>query len=221
MKHAAGKRTAHAAPATPARGVIEDHVGLERLIFFSDAVFAIAITLLALEIRLPANVDLESNELLLNALIAIWPKYLSYAISFLVIGTYWLIHHRSFRHIVRYDRRLLMLNLWLLMAIAFIPFPSSVIGESNSRVATIFYALTMTVTGLLSTLNWMYAYRGGRLLDQRLSPRAFRQGLLLSLVPPAIFLISIGIAYIDSDLARYSWISIAFVSLLLRQTTSR
>ncbi|HEU5016017.1 MAG TPA: TMEM175 family protein [Roseiflexaceae bacterium] len=221
MKHVAGKRTNRVTSATPDRGIIEDHLGLERLIFFSDAVFAIAVTLLALEIRLPDATDLDNDAQLLAALAALGPKYFSYVISFLVIGSYWLVHHRSFRHIVRYDRRLLMLNLLLLMVVAFLPFPSSVIGESNSRVATIFYALTMVITGLLSAMIWLHAHRHGRLTDQQLAPPVFRQGLLRSLIPPAIFLISIALAYIDSDLARYSWISIAFVSLLLRQTTSR
>ncbi len=210
MKRAVGKRTTHAIPAAPAMGIIEDHMGLERLIFFSDAVFAIAITLLALEIRLPALEEPVTNEALLNALLVIWPKYLSYIISFLVIGLYWMSHHRMFRFIKRYDQRLIFLNLLLLMAVAFIPFPTSIIGESGNRTATIFYSLTMTVTGLLGSIIWLHANLGGRLVEHQLPPTEFRHVLFRVLIPPIIFLISIGIAYVNPSWAQYSWILIAF-----------
>jgi uncharacterized membrane protein len=124
-----------------------DQLGLERLIFFSDAVFAIAITLLALEIRLPAGGESLNDTQLFAQLIGMWHRYLAFFISFSVIGVFWISHHRKFRFIERYDRSLLMLNLLLLMMIAFIPFPSSIISENPNRTATIFYAVTMTLVG--------------------------------------------------------------------------
>jgi uncharacterized membrane protein len=216
MKPRAHSRISPATSATHAKGIIDDHTGLERLIFFSDAVFAIAITLLALEIRLPANVNLESNDALLAALLEIWPKYLSYAISFLVIGMYWMSHHRMFRFITRYDQRLIFLNLLLLMAVAFIPFPTSIIGEYGNRTATICYALTMALTGFLGGGIWLHANRGGRLVTQRLAPAEFRHTLMRVLSPPLIFLLSIALAFYDASFAQYSWILIAVVMLILR-----
>src|SRR5213080_2449475 len=100
---------------------------LERLIFFSDAIFAIAITLLALDIRLPSLSPNVTDADLFNQLLALGQKYYSFSISFLAIGLYWLGHHRMFQYIVRYDAILLLFNFLLLMCIAFIPFPSSVI----------------------------------------------------------------------------------------------
>ena len=91
-----------------------DEAGLERLVFFSDAVFAIAITLLALDIRLPIEAVHLSDLQLFNSLVDIWPKYLSFLISFLVIGNFWIAHHRRYRYISRYDTRLLLLNLLVL-----------------------------------------------------------------------------------------------------------
>ena len=76
-------------------------------------------------------------------------SYLAYAISFLVIGIFWSAHHRKFRYIRRYDSGLVMLNLLLLMVIAFVPSPSSLLAESSNRTATVFYALTMMLAGLL------------------------------------------------------------------------
>jgi uncharacterized membrane protein len=188
-----------------------DQLGLERLVFFSDAVFAIAITLLALEIRLPSLEGDLTNDQLLEALLTIWPKYLSYAISFLVIGTFWLGHHRKFRFILRYDTNLLLLNILLLMAIAFIPFPTAVISEYGNRTGTIFYALVMMITGLLNAAVWIYAAYQNRLIEPNFTPQRRRRETLRALVVPAVFLLSIGLAFINEDLAKYSWLLIAVV----------
>jgi len=106
-----------------------EEVGLERLIFFSDAVFSIAMTLLALELRLPHDIAYLVNEELTRALLGLWKQYLAFMTSFVVIGAFWLAHHRKFRYIRRYDRGLLSLNLLLLMSVAFIPFPTAVLSD--------------------------------------------------------------------------------------------
>ena len=186
-----------------------DHLGLERLVFFSDAVFAIAITLLALEIRLPALGEELTNRQLLEALLMIWPKYLSYAISFLVIGSFWMGHHRKFRFILHYDTNLLLLNILLLMGIAFIPFPTAVISEYGNRTATIFYALVILIAGLLNAAVWIYASQNNRLIEPNFTRQQRRRETLRALIVPAIFLFSIGLAFINDDLAKYSWLLIA------------
>jgi uncharacterized membrane protein len=183
-----------------------DKLGLDRLIFFSDAVFAIAITILALEIHLPAADGPVSNSELLKNLLAIWPEYLGYVISFLVIGTLWMGHHRKFLLIKHHDRRLLFLNLILLMSIAFIPFSTSVISEYGNLTATIFYALTIAVAGLFSALVWWYAARNYRLVDNKVKIKVLWQELLRPLSVSVVFLASVGLAFINSDLAKYAWI---------------
>jgi uncharacterized membrane protein len=85
----------------------QDHLGLERIIFFSGTVFAIAITLLALDIRIPGGKSSLTENGLTQALISIWPKYRGYGIGFLTIGILWMNHHRKFRFIQRYDRNLM------------------------------------------------------------------------------------------------------------------
>lgn len=194
----------------------DDEIGLERLVFFSDAVFAIAITLLALEIRLPEDIADTGNAELLHNLLAIWPKYLSFIISFLVIGNFWISHHRRFRAIARYDTRLLLLNLLLLMCIAFIPFPTSILSQNSNRTATIFYALTIAVTGLLSTILWWYASHGNRLTIKPFTGKLANRYLLSNLMIPVVFILSIGLAYINPDLAKFSWILTAPAALLTR-----
>jgi uncharacterized membrane protein len=195
---------------------LNDKAGLERLIFFSDAVFAIAITLLALEIQLPVDATSLTNRQLFASLMSIWPKYLSFIISFLVIGNFWIAHHRRYRFITRYDTRLLLLNLLVLMSIAFIPFPTAVLSENGNRTATIFYSLSIATTGLLSALLWWYASLENRLLEESFDSSTARRNLLSILTVPTVFLISIGIAFIDPDLAKFSWILTAPAALVVR-----
>jgi uncharacterized membrane protein len=188
---------------------------MERIVFFSDAVFAIAITLLALEIRLPVDAAELTDRELWSSLLAIWPKYLSFIISFLVVGSFWMGHHRRFRFIKRYDNRLLFLNLLMMMAIAFIPFPTAIISESGNRTATIFYALTVALTGLLSALLWWYASHRSRLTDP-LDAAQHKRSIFQVLITPTIFLASIGVAFIHPDLAKFSWMLIAPAAIFVR-----
>jgi uncharacterized membrane protein len=193
-----------------------DHLGLERLIFFSDAVFAIAITLLAIEIHLPTPDTLRTDAELAAALWRIWPQYLGYVISFLVIGFFWMSHHRKFGYIQRYDKRLMLINLLFLMVIGFVPFPTSVISEYGNQTATIFYAGVIVIIGILSTILWWYASHRNRLISPQLDASSRRRELLGPLTIIAVFLLSIGLAFINDDLAKLSWVLVIVVWLFIR-----
>src|SRR3989442_9443534 len=138
-----------------------------RLVAFSDAVFAITITLLVLEIRPPSD---YSN--LLHDLLALWPSYLAYGVTFLFIGQVWANHHVMFDHIRAADRVVLLLNTLLLMAVVFLPFATSVLAGAlrsgqGRRTAVVFYALAFDVTALTFNAVWQYARRH-RLLSEAL-----------------------------------------------------
>jgi uncharacterized membrane protein len=182
-----------------------DQLGLERIVFFSDAVFAIAITLLALEIRLPASESLLTDSQLFEKLTGIWYRYLGYFLSFMVIGVFWMAHHRKFRLIAHYDGRLMLLNLLMLMVVAFIPFPTSLISEYPGRTATIFYALTMIMGELLLGLIWWHASHKNHLIDSSLDAKVRRRQFITPLATSLVFVLSIGIAFISPDLAKLSW----------------
>ena len=148
----------------------EVSVDTNRLETFSDSVFAIAITLLVLAIAIP-----PAGSSLGAELARLWPSYLAYAVSFLVIGAIWINHHAMFRHIVRADGMLLLLNLLQLMLVAFLPFPTAVLANAFSRgadqsVATAFYGGTLAILGVIVDLAWFYAARGHRLLGAHLTP---------------------------------------------------
>jgi TMEM175 potassium channel family protein len=204
-------RRIHSSPDDQAKG-------LERLVFFTDAVFAIAMTLLALEIHLPEGQPASSSAELLKQLVAIWPQYLAYVLSFLVIGFFWLGHHRKFRYIRRYDRRFLLLNLFTLMAIAFVPFPTSVMSQHDDRVATIFYASAMAWTGMLFAVQWGYAAHHRRLIAADLDEGQVRFEFWIGVFVPVVFLASIGVAYVAPNLARLTWILMLVGVLAFRRT---
>ncbi len=181
---------------------------LERLIFFSDAVFAIVMTLLILDIRAPDDVPSNRAATEVPILVwALWPKFLSYVLSFLVIGTYWIAHHQTFRYVRSYDRVLLWLNLVFLLSISFIPFPTALLGEYGQlRFAVIFYAASLGLARLLLALEWWYIMEGPIRTGDDLNPRIARFHFLRSFAIPSVFLISIGISFLSVPLAISSWV---------------
>jgi uncharacterized membrane protein len=141
-------------------------VPTNRLETFADGVFAIAATLLILEIQLPGE-DVGQG------LIDLWPSYFAYAMSFLTIGIMWVNHHVVLAHTREADRSFLFLNLFLLMGIAFVPFPTMLVADhiqkDGAREAALAYGLTFTVIALFFQAFWQYAYR--RLLRSDADPR--------------------------------------------------
>jgi uncharacterized membrane protein len=195
----------------------QDRLALDRLVFFSDAVFAIAITILVLDIRLPPGADAANSRELFLALVRLWPQYLAFFISFWVIGLTWVSHHRKFRYIQRVDYLLLTLNLLMLMMIVFIPFPTAVMSENVSFTATAFYALIMILASLSGLLLWWHATRGHRLVDPNLDRRQIWREAQAPLATIVIFALSIGVAVFSAGLARICWLLVFPVVFLLRR----
>ena len=128
---------------------------------FSDGVFAIAITLLILAVGIEQA--LGGGELS-QQLVDLWPAYVAYAVSFLTIGIMWVNHHQVFRQFARVDRPLLLLNIMLLMLIAFVPFPTRVVADhaqspDDRQAAALLYGTTMTITAILFFSVWYYGSR--------------------------------------------------------------
>jgi uncharacterized membrane protein len=164
------------------------HTDTARLEAFSDGVFAIAITLLVLEIAVP---HVEGPQSLGRALWEEWPSFLGFGISFVTIGIMWMNHHSMWRDIERFDHSLLGLNLLLLMCVSFFPFPTAVLAEylkdpDQRLTATLFYGGTFFVTAVFFNALWLYAASGRRFIDEhigdarvRLRTRRFALGPLL------------------------------------------
>jgi uncharacterized membrane protein len=195
----------------------QKRLAIERLVFFSDAVFAIAITILVLDIRLPAGANAAGSRELLLSLAGLWPEYLAFFISFWVIGLSWISHHRKFLYIQRIDYQLLTLNLLMLMIIAFIPFPTAVMSENVSFTATAFYALTMIMACLSGLILWLHAARNHRLVDSSLDRRQIWREASVPLATIAIFTLSMGVAVLDAGLARIFWVLVFPLAFFLRR----
>lgn len=188
-------------------------LGLERIVFLSDAVIAIAITLLVLDIRLPqGSGDLGPQ------LLALWPKYLGWAVSFWVVALYWVAHHRCYSYIQRYDRRLMYLNFLFLMFIAFMPFPTTLLFSNGLQAASvILYAGTAAGMGLSLAGLWIYAVRR-RFIPSDTPIALVKSVRLYLLLPPLVFIVSAGIALINVDAAVFAWLLLVPVYVVRRRS---
>ena len=151
---------------------MDDHWSTGRTEAFSDGVFAIAITLLVLEIRVPES----SFAHMWSGIAHQWPSYLAYVTSFLTIGGIWMVHHGIFRRLQYANRELMLTNLLLLMAVAFLPFPTKLMAEAihdtgAARAAAIFYGGALLVISLLVRLMWATAVRDRRVLTPDMSEK--------------------------------------------------
>ncbi len=142
-----------------------------RIEAFSDGVFAIAITLLILEIKVPHAYDLPANAGLLSVLLRQWPSYLSYFISFVTILIMWVSHHRLFNYIKRSNDTFLFLNGLLLLFVTFVPFPTAILAEyvetRHGNVASAIYSGLYLIIAIVFNILWRYASGGERLLDKK------------------------------------------------------
>jgi TMEM175 potassium channel family protein len=136
-------------------------VSTSRLEAFSDGVFAIAATLLILNVQ-------ASGSPLARELGRIWPSYVAYAVSFVTIGIIWVNHHTVMAQIAKVDRTFLLLHVFFLMLIAFIPFPTALLAQhirsDGAEAAALSYGVTLTLTAILINVLWRYAAHGRRLL---------------------------------------------------------
>ena len=180
-----------------------------RIEAFSDAVIAIAITLLVLEIAVPGP-DQDVGE----ALSELLPELLSFVLSFLVIGRYWIAHSATLDRAKTVDNGLLWWNLAFLLSIAFLPFPTALLGEHlDDTAAAVVYALSMAVVGATSTALWLYVANA---TANDVAENDRRAVLKRAATIPALFVLSIPFAWLDlGDVTAASLAWVAGLALLL------
>ncbi len=178
-----------------------------------DAALAITLTLLMLDIRLPTTAEGMDDSTLAHALLAIAPRYFAYALSFLVIGRFWVAHRQTARHVTHGDAIFTWLNILFLLTLGLIPFVTSVIAENGGRTGTMVYAGVLCAVSLMLFLIWWYATARG-LTAPDLPARLRRDTLVFSGLTVAIFAISIGIAWFNADAAKYFWLVLLLLPLL-------
>lgn len=183
----------------PNREEVKNTVRVEA---FSDGVFAVAITLLVLDIKTPKAVDLAAGHTgLIAALLAQWPAYLSYVLSFLTVLVMWANHHEMFRHIRRVDDTFLLLNGLLLLFITLAPFPTSLLAEYIARpeaaTAAMVYSGMFIGIGVFFNAMWLYASHKGRLLARDYDRAAVKHITRGYLMAPLVYVAALLLASVS------------------------
>jgi uncharacterized membrane protein len=194
---------------------VNEYWGTGRTEAFSDGVFAIAITLLVLEISVPES----AFDDLWSGIADQWPSYLAYATSFLTIGGIWIAHHGIFRRLQYANRELMLINLSLLMATAFLPFPTKLMAEAIHdkdavRAAVIFYGGVLLATSLLLGLMWASVARDRRVLRPEVSEKEITAIALATTPNIGLYVGMIALALVAPRIAVFGYLAIAIVALL-------
>lgn len=188
---------------------------LERLIMFNDGIFAIAITLLVYEIKVPVLTTFTDQALLKNLAEAPF-KFFGFLMSFVIIGHFWSVHHRIFGYIKKATPYLFWVNLAFLFGIAVLPFSSVLFGEYNAytemHVPYLIYAINMSIVGVMNLFLWLFVCDPKKdLLTHKILKARIRLGVVRSLVIPCVFMLSLFISLYSSILARCTLILIPII----------
>jgi uncharacterized membrane protein len=191
---------------------------LERMILFSDAVFAIAITLLVIEIKIP-SIDRHqaTDALLLNALDELVPKFVGFLISFFIIGLYWTIHHRMFGYVVDYNKRLLWLNLIFLLAVVLMPFSTGFYSEYIIRLLktpAIVYVSNIVFLGIMNFILWKYINNPKHKLTEGVTAEDKKYFGFRAITVPIVFII-MAVIYLAVNRRYAVWVPLT-IPLLMR-----
>jgi len=187
------------------------------MISFSDAIFAFSITFMALSIQLPNfSADIAECDLTRKLSQLLVPSIIHYVISFTIVGVYWISYHRIFKHIRRSDITLIWLNLLFLLFISLVAYFTGLLTTySTHRIVVMTFAGIMSGTGFTLSILWWYATHNKYLVDKDIHPHLVKYILLRSLASPVIFLISIGISFINIQLSQFFWALILPVTLII------
>jgi uncharacterized membrane protein len=195
--------------------VSKPQVKLDHIIIFSDAIFAFSITIVLLSIPIPQLPDNLDEEQIQAKLWEMKPYFESYAISFAVIGIYWISYHKVFNKITGSHPVLVGLNLVFLFFVTLISlFTILDIQHGSYRTVFVLYAMVLTLTGSTLAFIWFHAGKMD-LLHNDLSPLLKRYILIQMIIPPIIFSISIPISFIQVNVAQYFWLAIIPVNIII------
>ena len=190
---------------------------LERIVFFSDAVFAIAITLLIIEIKVPHLEHEATNREFWLALLKLVPNFVGYFFSFFVVGAYWMGHHEIYGDIVRWNKGLMWRNIAFLAAIAFFPFSTAFYSEYPTNFVPLsLYAGSFALAGFLGTWQWRYAVKQ-KLVDESLTEKTISRQTWHYTVLPIVGVTAILIGLIKPLLAGFAFWLIPISQIIIRK----
>lgn len=199
--------------AAPRKHVTKHHSapGNERIGAFSDGVFAIAITLLVLEVKVPEHLTGG----LISAMPEVLPKFLAHVISFAVLGIYWVGHHNMFLHIRRHDRWLLWMNVLFLLFVASMPFAAAlIIHYPDDQLALVFYALMLIGAGLTLNVTWRYATKHRRLVPAELDADLIAFVNRRQLMAPMVYVFAVLVSFLSLNVAKLLFILVPLLYIV-------
>src|SRR5215467_3332039 len=193
-------------------------IRLEHVISFGDAIFAFSITFMAISIQIPnliMNNDLQKE--VITSLLQLRPQLEIYALSFMIVGIFWISYHRVFNHIRWSHSILVWLNLLFLFFVTLISFATALdLRYGRFHSVFIIYTSILTITSSILVIIWLHASKQN-LLDKSVSKIQSKLMLYDLLIPTGIFMISIGVSFIDIRVAQYFWILIFVVKIIARK----
>jgi uncharacterized membrane protein len=190
--------------------------GVDRINSFSDAVFAVAITLLILTIDADNIAGNLNNREMLHALGDVWHRFFGFALSFVIVGAFWMSHHYLFVRIRKHNRGLMWLNHFFLMTIVFLPFPTELMSDHpDNMVATGLYAVSMAACGIMAAALWWYSTVHYDFVEGSVSLPQRKDSIYSFLAMSGVFLISLALLPLNPNAAKYFWIAIWPMEMLI------
>lgn len=196
---------------------------IDRMILFTDAVFAIAITLLVIDIKVPTLAEKATEHDFWLSMLKLLPKFIGFVVSFFFIGLYWFLHHKLFGYVINYTNKLIWLNILFLFSIVLIPFSTSVYSEfsTDEHIRLVgpymIYTLNICLAGIMHYLLLRYVYNRKNNVATHL-PDTYTQvsSLRRAIMIPIVFLISLGLTFIFPEYGRMFLFTIPFFTRLFR-----
>ncbi|MCJ7726260.1 MAG: TMEM175 family protein [Acidimicrobiia bacterium] len=187
------------------------HFSTDRLKTLTDGVIAIVITLLVLELSVPVVKELPHSDGLWPEVRGLWREYLAYVVSFFIVGLLWLYHHNVFRHIKAADGRLLLLNMFYLLAVSIMPFSSALVAKnSDERLAAVIYGASLFLAAASMAAIFAYASYRKRLVDENMTDAFIRRENITAAAVTILLAIAAVLGIIN---AAFTYIILALVGV--------
>jgi TMEM175 potassium channel family protein len=196
--------------------LIKNQLKVEHILTFADAIFAFSITFMAISIAIPNLAQNLNQTQVIDKLLESIPEFEIYAISFFVIGVYWISYHQIFNQIVNSNTTVTWLTLIFLFFITLIPLATNLQIGFGYPILFVLFALVLAIAGALLTIIWLHAVKN-RLIDQNLSRKEIQSISVEAILPTVVFSLSILVSFINSEAAYYFWILIIPAKIILRK----
>jgi uncharacterized membrane protein len=195
---------------------------VDRVLALSDGVFAFAVTLLVLDLIVPVLSPSASSADLWQGLTKEYISFINYVLSFFIAAIWWNSHHRNFEHIRDSNTTLRMLNMFFLIWIATLPFFTKILDQYHGlQLSIVLYAIDQAAAGFCLTLIWLYASRNNHMIDREMKKTAIKFSTIRNIITPVFFLISIGLSFIDVNLASFSWYGLIPIFIIVLRIEQR